>query len=373
MKKSVAVFVFLLLILPFVCALPSSAADDALGSYAASVEEEMNAALDSQTRALLDELGLDSLTSVSGVEVSWQKLLSFFGRDAQSAVHEVLRPFFVSRVLVLVLAFVCALVGSARYEALETAALCIVILQNVTVLQGLLSGGATLLHTSAAFVKGFLPVYAGLVAFSGAPASALGMQSLVFALCEGLSALAETLCVHVTGAFLGLCIACALSGHVRMPKLLGGANRAMNWVLGMLCAVFTGVLGTKSVLSAAADTAAGKSVRFLLSSSIPIVGAAMSDAYSSIVASIHLIRGSAAVVGVVALLALHVPVLLRGLAMSFSFKVLCAASDALGLAKTSGVFQGFALALKFVLLLSVLELFLLLIAIGLLLQVKGGG
>ena len=146
----------------------------------------------------------------------------------------------------------------------------------------------------------------------------------------------------------------------------------MNWVLGLVCAVFTGVLGTKSVLSSAADSAAGKSVRFLLGSAIPIVGAAMSDAYSSIVASIHLIRGSAAVVGVVALLALHVPVLVQSLTAMFSFKALSAVCDAFGVERTSGLFQGFSLALKFVMLLGVLELFLLLIAIGLLLQVKGG-
>ncbi len=359
---------------PLLCAVPACAgADEAVRDYAASVNEELDAALDAETRALLEELGLDELAAGGGVEVSWQTLLSFFREDARFALQQILRPFSVTLALVLVLAFVSALAGPAQSEALEFAALCLVILQNVSVLQPLLTGGATLLHTSASFVKSFLPVYAGLVAFSGAPAAALGMQSLVFALCEGLSALADTLCIHVTGAFLGLCIACALSDHVRMPKLIGAANRAMNWVLGLACAVFTGVLGAKSVLSAAADTAAGKSVRFLLSSTVPIVGAAMSDAYSSILASIHLIRGSAAAVGVVALLVLHVPVLLQSLAACMSFKVLCAASDACGLAKTSGLLQGFSLALKFVLLLGVLELFLLLISIGLLLQVKGGG
>ena len=360
------------LLLPL-CVLPVFAeTDDALSEYAQTVRDELNAQLDDETRSLLSDLGLDEITLDAGVEVSWQKLLSSFREDALTAIRQTLRLFAISLALVLVLAFISVLVEQNRSGALETAALCIVILQNVSVLQPLLSAGATLLHTSASFVKGFLPIYAGLVAFSGAPASALGVQSLVCALCEGLSALSETLCVHVTGAFLGLCIACSLSNHVRMPKLLAGANRAMNWVLGMVCAVFTGVLGTKSVLSAAADSAAGKSVRFLLGSAIPIVGAAMSDAYSSIVASIHLIRGSVAVVGVVALLALHVPVLVQSLTVSFSYKLLCAAGDAFGMERTSSVFQGFSLALKFVMLLGVLELFLLLIAIGLLLQVKGG-
>ena len=373
MKKGIAFLCFLVLLFGLSVLKGAAAEEDVLENYKASVEEALEEQLDAETRALLNEIGLEDLSAGEGVEISFEKLLSFFKEDARTALQEILRPFTLSLLLVLVLAFVSSLAGQAQSEALETAALCVVVLQNAALIRPLLSAGATLLHTSALFVKGFLPVYAGLVAFSGAPASALGVQSLVFALCEALSALSETLCVHVPGAFLGFAVACAFSSHVRMPKLLSCASRAMNWVLGFLCAVFTGVLGTKSVLSAAADSAAGKSVRFLLSSSIPVVGAAMSDAYSSIVASIHLIRGSAAVAGVVALLVLHVPVLLQSLAADFAFKVLAAAGDVLGLSKTSGLFQCFALTLRFVLLLGVLELFLFLIAIGLLLQVKGGG
>ncbi len=353
------------------CAVPAFAVQDDAAEISASAREELLSALDAETRSLVDELLPDERSD--GVEISWKKLLNGFYADAQTAVRETLRPFALLFALVLALAFVSALVGSAPSSALQTAALAAAVLQSVAVLRPLLSAGATLLHTGATFMKAFLPVYAGLVAFSGAPAAAFGAQSLVFALCETLSAFAETLCVRVSGIFLGLCCAFSLSDHVKMQRFLSGANRAMTWVLGLSCTVFTGVLGAKSVLSAAVDTAAGKSVRFLLGSAIPIVGAAMSDAYSSLVASIYLIRGSFAAVGVAVLLTLHVPVLVQSLAAMCGFKALSAAGDALDLPRTSALFRGCALALRFVLLLGVLELFLLLIAIGLLLQVKGGG
>ena len=371
MKKGGLVLLFLLF-LPLTVVPVRAAAEDELSAYIEEAKDSFLSQLDSETRALMNDLGLDDPGSDGGIDVSWDALLGFFRGDARTTLTETLRSFAAPALAVLVFAFVAALVGEKGAGALEIAAVCVAALQGVSVLEPLLSAGAALLHTGAGFMKAFLPVYAGLAAFSGSPTAALSMQTLVFGLCEGLSACAEGLCVQGTGCFAGLCCALSLSTQVKMPKFLSAANRTMTWVLGLLCTVFTGVLGARSVLSAAADTAAGKSVRFLLSSAIPIVGAAMSDAYSSLVASIHLIRGSFAVVGVAVLLALHLPVLVQSLAALVSFKALAAMGDALGVAKVSGVFQGFALALKFVLLLGVLELFLLMIAIGLLLQMKGG-
>ena len=370
--KQVLFFVLSMLLL-FACAAPCTAEGEAdLASITEEVRDALDDTLNSEMRALLDELS-PSLLSGEGVEISWRALVSHFGNTLREGLRETLRPFSVLLVLVLLFAFVRVLVGTQSAAAPELLMLLLLFLQCVSVLQPLLSSGSTLLCTSATFMKAFLPIYAGLVAFSGAPAAALGVQSLVFGLCEGLSGVSELLCVHGIGAFVGLCGAGSVSEHVQMGKLLSGVNKAASWVLGLLCAVFTGVLGVKSVLSAAADSAAGKSVRFLLSSAIPVVGAAISDAYSSVLASIHLIKGSVAVVGVLALLVLHLPALLQSLTALFAFKTLGALSDALGLGRVGSLFQSFSLALKFMLLLGVLELFLLLIAIGLLLQMKGGG
>ena len=371
MKKVLCFLLFCLLL--FCCASPCFAADEIdAARYAAELRDALEETLDRETRALLDELSPD-LLSPDGVELSWHALVSQFGKTLQESLRETLRPFTVLLVLVLLFAFASVLVGAQNAFALELLTLSLLFLQCVSVLTPLLSSGAVLLRTSATFMKAFLPIYAGLVAFSGAPAAALGVQSLVFGLCEGLSGVSELLCVHGIGAFVGLCGACCLSEHVRMGKFLAGVNKAMSWLLGLLCAIFTGVLGAKSVLSAAADSAAGKSVRFLLSSAIPVVGAAISDAYSSVLASIHLIKGSVAVVGVLALLSLHLPPLVQSLTALCAFKTLGAAAESLGLSRSGALFQGFSLALKFLLLLGVLELFLLLIAIGLLLQMKGGG
>ena len=357
-------------VLLLVLTVPVLAANsDPSRDLAAQTWEELRAGLDVETLGVLDAVAPEE-GDWSGV--SFDSLKEILQRDLQTSLRETLRTFLSLLPLLLVFAFVSLLVGEDRADAVQTAGVCVLVLQSLPLVRPLLAGAAALLETVAGFMRVFLPVYAGLAAFSGAPGAAVRVQSLSFGLCEGLSALAHTLCVKGVYAFLGVFVACALGTLFPLQKVLSNVNRAVSWVLSLGCAVFTGVLSASGVLSAAADHAAGKSVRFLLSSSLPIVGAAMSDAYSALLSSIHLIRGSVAAAGVAVLLAVSAPVLVQNLSALCCFKALSAVSGALGVSKTAQVCAGFALALKYVLLLAVLELFLLLIAIGLLLQLKGG-
>ena len=198
--------------------------------------------------------------------------------------------------------------GAGAFDLLS---LCAVTALTASSLHTFVSAAAAVLKTAAVFMQGFIPVYAALLAFSGRPGAALSYQTLCFALAQGISLFASGWCVPLLGLFFALGISFSLNETVNTPAFLAGVNKLSGVVLGLVSGGFSGVLSFRQVLAGAADSAAGKSVRFLLGSLVPVVGSAVGDAYSAVLGSIDLIRGSAIVFAFLVLLVLHLPVLLQ--------------------------------------------------------------
>ena len=96
----------------------------------------------------------------------------------------------------------------------------------------------------------------------------------------------------------------------------------------------------------------------------------MSDAYSAVLCSIDLIKGSAVVFAFLVLLAVHLPVVLTLLLSCVSCGALKTAAALFGEEKLSALYQSFETGVRLLLLLNVFECFLLLITTGLTLQLR---
>ena len=65
--------------------------------------------------------------------------------------------------------------------------------------------------------------------------------------------------------------------------------------------IFTGILSVQSIVGASADSVAVKAAKYVLSNSIPLVGSAASDAYSTVRGSILLLKNGVGGIGIAAL------------------------------------------------------------------------
>lgn len=371
MKRTAVVFFLVLLLLCF-GAFSAAAVQDELFDAAAQTGDQLFALVDDETGQTLSSFGLDDFSPESVFDVSWQSVRAFFSNTLSASLNAQWRSFTVSLSLLLVLA-VCGvlLAGSDGADAFELFSLCAVTVHTAGSLHTYVSAAASVLQTAAGFMKGFVPVYAALLAFSGRAGAALSYQTLCFSLAQGISAFASGWCVPLLGLFFCLAISFSLNETIRTPAFLSGVNKAASVVLGLAAGLFSGVLSVRNVLAGAADTVAGKSARFLVSSLVPVVGSAISDAYSAVVGSIDLIKGSAVVFAFFALLVLHLPVLLQLLLCRVGCGVLASFSQMLGQSRLSVLYQSFACGVRLLLLFTVFECFLLLIATGLTLQLHG--
>ena len=63
--------------------------------------------------------------------------------------------------------------------------------------------------------------------------------------------------------------------------------------------IFTGLLTIQSITGAATDSLASRTAKFAASSFIPIVGGAVSEAYSTVYGSLGVIRSGAGTIGII--------------------------------------------------------------------------
>lgn len=162
---------------------------------------------------------------------------------------------------------------------------------------------------TADFVKGLLPVYAGVVAFSGDPGMALEVQSLAFAyaefVCAGFSAAVPAFAAFSTA----LSAAAALRPGDWPDTLPGLVQKAVRLGMGFFAGVFSAVLSVRGLLAEAADTVTVRGARFLVGSAVPVVGSAVGEALAAVQAGLSMAKTGVGILGVLAVALIALPAL----------------------------------------------------------------
>jgi stage III sporulation protein AE len=94
--------------------------------------------------------------------------------------------------------------------------------------------------------------------------------------------------------------------------------------------IFLGLLSTQSIIGASADTLGVRAAKFAASNFIPIVGSAVADAYSTVKASLGLLRGGVGFFGIAAIFVMIIPPLLEVGLMRLAFAACEIACDIFG-------------------------------------------
>ncbi len=331
------------------------------------IEESFFSSLDSETERLLSDFGIDSFSDAEKLlDGSWGKLKAYFTETLTEKLSQASSWFFLMLSVLMLLS-----VGTSFFELSQSGdMLSFLSVTALTVLfslrvSPLLSAAAAAMKLTGGFIAAFVPVFTLLIALSGNPATALTYNSLVLTFCQGLSAFLNYVLVSLTGAYLSLTVSFSFGGTVNLTRFTAAVNRLANIVLGLVSSVFSALLTFRSVLSQNADSIASKGTRFLLSSLVPVIGSSISEAYSSVLGSISLLRGSLGVIGIFAVVLINLPVLTEGMIYYLMLCFLASAAEVLSLMKAGELLRGFASCVKIILLAGVLEGLVFVISAGL--------
>lgn len=189
------------------------------------------------------------------------------------------------------------------------------------------------------FMLAYIPVFAGLLTGSGYSGTASGYYVMLMFLCEVISLFAQKLIVPLCSVILAVSVVEGLSPNVG-GGLSSGLKKGIQWALGLSATAFVGVLSVKSIVASAADSVAVRAAKFTASSFVPVIGSAVSEAYTTVSGSVALIRSSAGSMGVLAVVFIAVRPVAAVAMMGLAVKLCSFFAGVLGVKSISRLLSG---------------------------------
>ena len=296
-------FIAVLLILIFLFSA-NAYADD----YGAT--EKIHSLLPREARELLEENGL----SVNNGEIAesldtagFFSLIASFFKEGFSAV-----AIDASRCMaVIILSSLMVSYCGDNKTSMTVQSVCMAsgaLILTVPIYEMIAAAKEALTATSV-FLGGAVPVFAALKAVSGKAVSVTGGSATVLFACQCVSYICAFVFAPFMNGYLALGICSAFGGKNAASGIMGAVKKVTNWVLSLLFSVFLFVLSAKGIAGKSADTLALKTAKFVLGTTLPVVGNALSESAGGVASAISALSGTAGIYVIIGAVAIMLPLL----------------------------------------------------------------
>ena len=305
--KKIIVFI----IVACVLSMPIYADDSYITQYENVGADKLVDNLDGQTREFFEENGIDAsdytwvnkLTSGSVFEYIW----SFVTSGAKTPV----KTGVLVASIIFLSAALTAFGTSPRFEtAIYAAVLAISALIATDIWQSV-SAAVNAVKGTSSFMLSFVPVFASILALSGKTVTAPAMSALLLGATEVVSFVSSFAVLPLMGGYLALSISSGVSPLLNSSGIVESVKKISMWILSLLGTLFIGILGIQTAVNSAADSVTLRTAKFILGTSVPVAGGVLSEAVSTISASMGLLKSSVGIYGVVALILMLLPIVIE--------------------------------------------------------------
>lgn len=197
-------------------------------------------------------------------------------------------------------------------------------------------------QASRAYIVSFVPVFASVLTACGQVGGAALYSGTFFSIAM---VIADVLCrvgLPFSRLLLAMTAASAASGTQTLGRLTEAVCKWTKWLMTLCATVFGGLIGLQSVFAQSADTLALKTGKFVFSSSVPVVGRAISDAMGSVLAGMKLVKGTVGFAVIAVMAAAFFPLLLQCCVYRLLFAAGELAASAFGGGKGAKLLSGLA-------------------------------
>jgi stage III sporulation protein AE len=316
---------------------------DALG------RDELEANVPREARGLMREAGADRLSVGAMLSLSPE---AFFKMLAALIRERVLRPAgtLASIVGVIVL---CALAGALKTSSGEshvsqTFSLVCVLCALASVIRPVLDcivETSNSIRDTSLFMLSYIPAFAAALSASGSPVTSASYSVFLFSACQAMLQIVSAALIPLMGVYLALCIMGSLVPDIDVDSATKTIKSIVSWSLGFIVTVFVGILSIQTMVASSADTVTVRTAKFMLGSFVPVVGSALSDAYSAAQGCFKLLKTTLGAYGVVVAALTFLPVLVQTLIWYMVASLAVVAGDIVGVKSLSDMLRSCAAAL----------------------------
>lgn len=222
-------------------------------------------------------------------------------------------------------------------------------------------------------LDGVTPLVCTITAASGKLSSAAAgraMLLLLYTLLQNVYAVVLLPAVQLSFCFG---IAGSLGGVVRLDAITRWIRRVLTGAITAIAVLFAFMSGVQSAVAGSADSLAMRTAKFAMSSAIPLVGGALSDALGTAAGSMALIRTACGVLCAASVWILALPVLLQLLLHRAALALCQGAAEMMGCDRESRLLGEMHAVLGYMLAVAAVVSLVFLFALALVIFMQSGG
>lgn len=189
---------------------------------------------------------------------------------------------------------------------------------SVIVCLSIADGVISVINASVSAIKGtgtfmlsFVPIYSGIILLSGSPTAATVSGGMLILAAEIIVQAAAFVIVPLMCAYFALGLASGVSPLIKDNSIVTAVKNIALWVLALTFTAFAGLLSLQTTLNTAADTVGVKTAKFFVASFVPVAGPALSEALTTVSASMQLLKSSVGLYAVIAVILILLPLIIE--------------------------------------------------------------
>lgn len=332
MKKIVVIFIILLIPFSLTTKCYASTYSDALEEIGGGT---LTDSLDDKSKEILKDFGVDEKDYNSIINMSFSNV---FHKIFDIVNDEGVTPFS-SSALILSLLLIYSVFDNFR-DGLknrelkcitDTVFVLVVTLSISSPVISVINRAIESINNAGSFMLLYIPIMAVILITNGQSITGASYYSLVVMVGEGVTYIAKNIVSPLLSVFLGLSVTSAISSDLNMQGIINEISKIIKWIIGFAMTVFSGLLTFKTLITTSADSISTRAVRFTLSSFIPIVGSALSEAYKTIQGSMYLLKTGLGVFVIISVMIVFLPIIIHCLLWIISLNITGGIGNMLGI------------------------------------------
>ena len=313
------------------------------GQYEAAGADTIISGLPQETRERLYAAGIELSPDTAPQAVDTGALLSEAAKMLAEGSSTPLCGFTVCFGIIILCAMtegfgICA--SEKRLSAVQSAAAGVCICAAVTVpLCSTIQRTAEVLNGASGLMLLYAPVMAALLTGSGSAAGAGSYYGAMLTAGNAVTLVSSRLVVPLMNVFLALSVTSSVSPKMKLGSLCESVYKIAKWAITLVASIFITVLSLNTVITSSMDSVTKKTLKFTVSSFVPVVGGTLSEAVTAFNGSLDLLRSGAGVFVIIAAAFIILPVLFECIIWQLALFTLSSAADICGISRLGDIFR----------------------------------
>ena len=340
MKRIVVTLLIIIIPLVSVFTVSASTFSDALEEIGGG---NLSNSLDQNSQDSLKNLGIDEKDYNSIINLSFsdffKEILIIAGQGGVTPLSSLALVMCLLLIYSVFDNFRDDLKGRNMQTISDAVFVLIITLSIVTPVVSVVNRAVTSIENAGSFMLLYIPIMVVALITNGQSVTGASYYSFVVMVGEGITWLSSHLIAPLLSVFLGVSVTSSVSSDIKLDGIIRELSKFIKWVIAFVMTVFSGLLTFKTLITTAADTVSTRAVRFTLSSFIPIVGSALSEAYKTIQGSMTLLKTGLGVFVIISIVIVFLPVVINCLLWIISLNISSGVADMLGVKAPSSVLR----------------------------------